>query len=184
MSSFIKKIVIISIFFFTSFKAYAACKFELELGDKVSKIEKKYGPPFPLEFVGDDQLGLIAADADEVCPNHSLKDVALEYRFLNDELAAVNLISLEPDSDTKKSKKTTIMNYVKRNYGDFDTSNNPKSYIGFEVIEKVNEFIIYQRLLNDDATIDEQIYISNPEQDNKFMEYVKNLEEQQLKEEQ
>ena len=81
MSSFIKKIVIISIFFFTSFKAYAACKFELELGDKVSKIEKKYGPPFPLEFVGDDQLGLIAADADEVCPNHSLKDVALEYRF-------------------------------------------------------------------------------------------------------
>ena len=27
-------------------------------------------------------------------------------------------------------------------------------------------------------------YISNPEQDNKFMEYVKNLEEQQLKEEQ
>ena len=105
-SSFIKKIVIISIFFFISFKAYAACKFELELGDKVSKIEKKYGPPFPLEFVGDDQLGLIAADADEVCPNHSLKDVALEYRFLNDELAAVNLISLEPDSDTKKSKKT------------------------------------------------------------------------------
>ena len=75
-------------------------------------------------------------------------------------------------------------NYVKRNYGDFDTSNNPKSYIGFEVIEKVNEFIIYQRLLNDDATIDEQVYISNPEQDNKFMEYVKNLEEQQLKEEQ
>ena len=94
MSSFIKKIVIISIFFFISFKAYAACKFELELGDKVSKIEKKYGPPFPLEFVGDDQLGMIAADADEVCPNHSLKDVALEYRFLNDELAAVNLICL------------------------------------------------------------------------------------------
>ena len=77
MSYFIKKIVIISIFFFISFKAYAACKFELELGDKVSKIEKKYGPPFPLEFVGDDQLGMIAADADEVCPNHSLKDVAL-----------------------------------------------------------------------------------------------------------
>ena len=133
MSFFIKKIVIISIFFFISFKAYAACKFELELGDKVSKIEKKYGPPFPLEFVGDDQLGLIAADADEVCQNHSLKDVALEYRFLNDELAAVNLISLEPDSDTKNQRQLL---WIVKNYGNFDTGQNPESYIGYKVFER------------------------------------------------
>lgn len=177
MSSFIKKIVIISIFFLISFKAYAACKFELELGDKVSKIEKKYGPPFPLEFVGDDQLGLIAADADEVCPNHSLKDVALEYRFLNDELAAVNLISLEPDSDTKKSKKTTIMNYVKRNYGNFDTGQNPESYIGYKVFERTRQFVVYQRMDDGSGLIQEEMYISNNKYDELLAEFFNKLEE-------
>ena len=178
------KIVIKSILIFSLsiVYSYSACDFKAKLGTKKTVFEKLEitGPPLPSEYENFYIYGVLAED---VCPSENLEDVAIEYKFINDELIAINLIALN-DYTNQVSEKLTLMNYVKRNYGDFDTSNNPKSYIGFEVIEKVNEFIIYQRLLNDDATIDEQVYISNPEQDNKFMEYVKNLEEQQLKEEQ
>ena len=179
MKIIIKSILIFSLSIVYS---YSACDFKAKLGTKKAVFEKLEitGPPLPSEYENFYIYGVLAED---VCPSEKLDDIAIEYKFLNDELIAINLIALN-DYTNKVSEKLTLMNYVKKNYGDFDTSNNPKSYIGFEVIEKVNEFIIYQRLLNDDATIDEQIYISNPEQDNKFMEYVKNLEEQQLKEEQ
>ena len=179
MKIIIKSILIFSLSIVYS---YSACDFKAKLGIKKTVFEKLEitGPPLPSEYENFYIYGVLAED---VCPSENLEDVAIEYKFINDELIAINLIALN-DYTNQVSEKLTLMNYVKRNYGDFDTSNNPKSYIGFEVIEKVNEFIIYQRLLNDDATIDEQVYISNPEQDNKFMEYVKNLEEQQLKEEQ
>ena len=179
MKIIIKSILIFSLSIVYS---YSACDFKAKLGTKKAVFEKLEitGPPLPSEYENFYIYGVLAED---VCPNENLEDIAIEYKFINDELIAINLIALN-DYTNQVSEKLTLMNYVKRNYGDFDTSNNPKSYIGFEVIEKVNEFIIYQRLLNDDATIDEQVYISNPEQDNKFMEYVKNLEEQQLKEEQ
>ena len=178
MKIIIKSILIFSLSIVYS---YSACDFKVKLGTKKAVFEKLEitGPPLPSEYENFYIYGVLAED---VCPSEKLDDIAIEYKFLNDELIAINLIALN-DYTNKVSEKLTLMNYVKKNYGDFDTSNNPKSYIGFEVIEKVNEFVIYQRLLNDDATIDEQIYISNPEQDNKFMEYVKNLEEQQLKEE-
>ena len=179
MNIIIKSILIFSLSIVYS---YSACDFKAKLGTKKAVFEKLEitGPPLPSEYENFYIYGVLAED---VCPSEKLDDIAIEYKFLNDELIAINLIALN-DYTNQVSEKLTLMNYVKKNYGDFDTSNNPKSYIGFEVIEKVNEFIIYQRLLNDDATIDEQIYISDPEQDNKFMEYVKNLEEQQLKEEQ
>ena len=179
MKIIIKSILIFSLSIVYS---YSACDFKAKLGTKKAVFEKLEitGPPLPSEYENFYIYGVLAED---VCPSENLEDIAIEYKFINDELIAINLIALN-DYTNQVSEKLTLMNYVKKNYGDFDTSNNPKSYIGFEVIEKVNEFIIYQRLLNDDATIDEQVYISNPEQDNKFMEYVKNLEEQQLKEEQ
>ena len=179
MKIIIKSILIFSLSIVYS---YSACDFKVKLGTKKAVFEKLEitGPPLPSEYENFYIYGVLAED---VCPSENLEDIAIEYKFINDELIAINLIALN-DYTNQVSEKLTLMNYVKRNYGDFDTSNNPKSYIGFEIIEKVNEFIIYQRLLNDDATIDEQVYISNPEQDNKFMEYVKNLEEQQLKEEQ
>ena len=179
MKIIIKSILIFSLSIVYS---YSACDFKAKLGTKKAVFEKLEitGPPLPSEYENFYIYGVLAED---VCPSENLEDIAIEYKFINDELIAINLIALN-NYTNQVSEKLTLMNYVKRKYGEIDTSNNPKSYIGFEVIEKVNEYIIYQRLLNDDATIDEQIYISNPEQDNKFMDYVKNLEEQQLKEEQ
>ncbi len=173
-----KKTVLIIFFLVLSFNAHAACQFDLRFGEEISKIEAKYGPAMPLENIGDDQLGMIVAVAEEVCPNHRLKDVAIEYRFLNDKLAAINLISINSDSDTKKSEKITIMNYVKRNYGDFDTGQTPTSYIGYEVFEKTKQFIIYQRVVDELGFIEEQMYISNKEYDELLGNFYNQLEEE------
>ncbi len=176
-----KKIILISFIFLFSIHANAACKFDLDFGEDISKIQDKYGPAMPLENFGEDELSMVIAVADEVCPNHRLKDVAIEYRFLNDKLAAVNLISLNTESDTKKSEKLTIMKYVKRNYGDFDTGQTPTSYLGYEVFEKTKQFIVYQRILDDLGFIEEQMYLSNKKYDELLGIFYNQLEEEMAK---
>jgi|TARA_B100001741_G_scaffold254936_1_gene217327 hypothetical protein len=178
-----KKIILISFIFLFSIHANAACKFDLDFGEDISKIQDKYGPAMPLENFGEDELSMVIAVADEVCPNHRLKDVAIEYRFLNDKLAAVNLISLNTESDTKKSEKLTIMKYVKRNYGDFDTGQTPTSYLGYEVFEKTKQFIVYQRILDDLGFIEEQMYLSNKKYDELLGIFYNQLEEEMAKSE-
>ena len=178
-----KKIILISFIFLFSIHANAACKFDLDFGEDISKIQDKYGPAMPLENFGEDELSMVIAVADEVCPNHRLKDVAIEYRFLNDKLAAVNLISLNTESDTKKSEKLTIMKYVKRNYGDFDTGQTPTSYLGYEVFEKTKQFIVYQRTLDDLGFIEEQMYLSNKKYDELLGIFYNQLEEEMAKSE-
>ena len=178
-----KKIILISFIFLFSIHAHAACKFDLDFGEDISKIEGKYGPAMPLENFGEDELSMVIAVADEVCPNHRLKDVAIEYRFLNDKLAAVNLISLNTESDTRKSEKLTIMKYVKRNYGDFDTGQTPTSYLGYEVFEKTKQFIVYQRILDDLGFIEEQMYLSNKKYDELLGIFYNQLEEEMAKSE-
>ena len=174
---------LISFIFLFSIHANAACKFDLDFGEDISKIQDKYGPAMPLENFGEDELSMVIAVADEVCPNHRLKDVAIEYRFLNDKLAAVNLISLNTESDTKKSEKLTIMKYVKRNYGDFDTGQTPTSYLGYEVFEKTKQFIVYQRILDDLGFIEEQMYLSNKKYDELLGIFYNQLEEEMAKSE-
>ena len=178
-----KKIILITFIFLFSIHANAACKFDLDFGEDISKIQDKYGPAMPLENFGEDELSMVIAVADEVCPNHRLKDVAIEYRFLNDKLAAVNLISLNTESDTKKSEKLTIMKYVKRNYGDFDTGQTPTSYLGYEVFEKTKQFIVYQRTLDDLGFIEEQMYLSNKKYDELLGIFYNQLEEEMAKSE-
>ncbi len=178
-----KKIILISFIFLFSIHANAACKFDLDFGEDISKIQDKYGQAMPLENFGEDELSMVIAVADEVCPNHRLKDVAIEYRFLNDKLAAVNLISLNTESDTKKSEKLTIMKYVQRNYGDFDTGQTPTSYLGYEVFEKTKQFIVYQRTLDDLGFIEEQMYLSNKKYDELLGIFYNQLEEEMAKSE-
>ena len=79
---------------------------------------------------------------------------------------------------TKKSEKLTIMKYVKRNYGDFDTGQTPTSYLGYEVFEKTKQFIVYQRILDDLGFIEEQMYLSNKKYDELLGIFYNQLEEE------
>ena len=96
--------------------------------------------------------------------------MGIEYRFLNDELVAVNFVALNDDRNLV-TEKLTLMNYVKKNYQNFDTGNNPNAYEGIELLEKTNLFIVYQRLTGDDGIKNEQIYLSTPELDEKLSKF-------------
>ena len=169
-SNFMKLLIksfLIIIFFIST--AQSACNLIAEFGEKKEVFEKREiaARPFPMEYP---ELDIYPVLADDICPNERLKDVGIEYRFLNDELIAVNFIALNDDRNLV-TEKLTLMNYVKKNYKKFDTGENPNAYEGVEVIEKINLFIVYQRLTGDDGIKDEQIYISTPELDEKLIKF-------------
>ena len=169
-SNFMKLLIksfLIIVFFISS--AQSACNLIAEFGEKKEVFEKREiaARPFPMEYP---ELDIYPVLADDICPNERLKDVGIEYRFLNDELIAVNFVALNDDRNLV-TEKLTLMNYVKKNYKKFDTGENPNAYEGVEVIEKINLFIVYQRLTGDDGIKDEQIYISTPELDEKLVKF-------------
>ena len=149
--------------------AYSACDLIADFGEKKEVFEKREiaARPFPMEYP---ELEVYPVLADNICPNERLKDVGIEYKFLNNELTAVNFVALNDDRNLV-TEKLTLMNYVKENYKNFDTGENPNSYEGVEVIEKDNLFIVYQRLTGDDGIKNEQIYISTLEQDEKLIKF-------------
>ena len=68
------------------------------------------------------------------------------------------------------------MNYAKKNFGDFDTGQNPAIYNDFYAWEKNGKIIIYQRLFGTGGQIKEEIYISNEEYDLKLGSFYNDLE--------
>ena len=76
--------------------AIAKCDVKAKFGDKKEVLEKKefIGRPFPLEYVGLEVYPILAND---ICPNEKLDDIAIEYRFLYDELVAINFVAINDD---------------------------------------------------------------------------------------
>ena len=182
------KKIIVSILSFLLFSLYissaqAACDFIIKIGDKKTKIVKKFAEPMPM-YAGQFMLPV---QSPEVCPNDNLSiDIAIEYVFLGDpensRLAAIRMVVLN-DGQNTESNKLTLMNYAKKVYGDFDTGENPKIYNNFEIWEKNQNMVIYKRMFNEEGLIDEEIYISNKEHDQKLGEFYNKIETDELAEE-
>ena len=173
---FIKKYIVVLIFSCIAFSANANCKFDLEFGDDASKVLEKYGPPIPMAtLVG---ITFLPVSANSICPDQRLNEVAVEYRFLNNKMAAINLRALN-DENNSVSNKLTLMKYAKKVYGNFDTGQNPQAYIGYNIFEKQNYFVVYQKMQGENAILDEQIYISTTEYDDLLSAYYMKVEEQQ-----
>ena len=175
MKIFVKSIFVLLIFH--TF-AFATCDVKAKFGEKKDVFEKKEiaGKSFPAEYPG---LEIYPILANDICPNEKLDDIAIEYRFLNDELVAINFVALNDDRNIP-SEKLTLMNYVKKTYGDFDTTNNPKAYNDFHIFEKSNWFVIYQRLPGEDGIMDEQMYLSTPAFDEKLGKFYADKEMEML----
>jgi len=169
-----KIILLVSFLILSISSAQAVCDFQAELGERKSKFEKRkfQSRGFPMEHVGLEVFPMLAKD---VCSNQKLEEIGIEYKFLNDELIAINMVALNGE-DNSVSEKLTLMNYAKNNYGAFDTTQNPRAYSGFEIYEKSNQFIVYQRLPGDDGIMNEQIYITTKELDAKLMNFYTKME--------
>mgnify|MGYP000548319762 FL=1 len=169
-----KIILLVSFLILSISSAQAVCDFQAELGERKSKFEKRkfQSRGFPMEHVGLEVFPMLAKD---VCSNQKLEDIGIEYKFLNNELIAINMVALNGE-DNSVSEKLTLMNYAKNNYGSFDTTQNPRAYSGFEIYEKSNQFVVYQRLPGDDGIMNEQIYITTKKLDAKLMNFYTKME--------
>ena len=173
-NSFMKLIIkIILIVIFSSVSAYSVCDLKIELGASKQVFEQRKIAldPFPLEY----GLEVYPTLANDICPSERLDNISIEYRFLNDELVAVNFVALN-NVGNQVTEKLTLMTYVKKNYKNFETPNNPKAFEGVEVIEKSNLFLVYQRLTGENGIKDEQLYISTPELDEKLGKFYSDQE--------
>ena len=77
----------------------------------------------------------------------------------------------------QKIKKDNYYELCKRNYGNFDTGQNPESYIGYKVFERTRQFVVYQRMDDGTGLIQEEMYLSNNKYDELLAEFFNKLEE-------
>ena len=168
-----KKLLIFLVLFFNSNIVNAQCDFIIDIGDKKTKIVEMFAEPLPMF----DKLSMLPIPSTKLCPNDRLDDqIAIEYLFLGDELAAIRMLVLNNGSN-EISNKFLLMDYAKNNFGDFDTGQNPSLYNSFHAWEKYGKIIVYQRLFDTEGFIKEEIYISNEEFDLKLGTFYNELEE-------
>tara|TARA_B100000989_G_scaffold125707_1_gene93228 strand:- start:127 stop:735 length:609 start_codon:yes stop_codon:yes gene_type:complete len=172
---YIKFLFSVLFFVFIAFSANSACKFDLKLGDDYSVIENKYGPALPAMFP---EIKILPVQTTEICPNEKLENIATEYRFLNNKLAAINLVVLNDESNST-SNKLTLMKYVKSNFGQFETGQNEEDFRGFHVFEDGKNFAVYQKTVGENNIINEEIYISNNKFDEMLAKFYYDKEEEQ-----
>ena len=147
----------LSIFLLNFSIVEAKCKFIMDLGGRYIKFhEKKYGP-LPEDDTGYAEVEFLAPD---LCPNDNFDDnFIIRHIFLDKKLMAI-LFYVNNSIDNSATESLKLMNYAKRNYGDFDTGGNPNYFNNFHTWERVRKFIIYDRNLSQE-TWREEIYISN-----------------------
>ena len=85
------------------------------------------------------------------------------------------------DGKNTISDQLTLMNYAKKVYGDFDTGHNPQIYNNFQAWEKTNKLIIYKRIFNEENLIEEEVFITNNEYNQKLGEFYNKIEMEEAK---
>ena len=93
----------------------------------------------------------------------------IKYTFLNKRLLATQLIA-DNSLDNSATESMKLMNYAKRNYGDFDTGGNPQLYNNFNIWEKFQKYVVYNRRLIGNSW-QEEIYISNDKYYEQIVQY-------------
>ena len=97
-----------------------------------------------------------------------------------------NLKAIKRDNNSKGSTNKLRSNdfdeYAKKVYGDFDTGQNPKAFDNFYVWDDNQRMVVYKRMTNEEGMIEEELYISNKEYDQKLGEFYNKLEEDEYKE--
>lgn len=181
MKSILKSLLILFIYIVP---VNAACDFMANIGETGGKLFEKFGPPVPF-FPGSFMHQIVSVD---ICPNDNLNErIVVEYMFLGENesednaiLAGIKMYVLN-DEENSESKKLTLMNYAKKVYGDFDTGQNPQIYNNYNIWEKNNTLVIYNRYFDEDERIHEELFISNNEYDKKLGEFFDKIEEEQMK---
>jgi len=165
------KIITVSIFcILTVSNANAMCDLKFEIGDDASIIKKfKEENSKTLKFYGSPKgVGLLA---DQICSGQDLEGIFIEYMLLNNKIASITL-KAKNDKNNSVSNKLGLYNYVKANYGNFNKSgNNPNSWNNFHYWIDDTSIAIYKRMRNGLGIIEEELYLTNPEYQEKITKF-------------
>ena len=164
---FIKPLIVSFLFLLNFSVVNAECKFMMDIGKKFNKKhEKLYGalPENENKYV---EMVYLASD---FCPNDGFNEnFFINYTFIDKRLVAIQLIA-DNSLDNSATESMKLMKYVKRTYGNFDTGGNPQFYNNFNIWEKVQKYIVYNRRLVGNSW-EEEIYISNDKYYEQLVEY-------------
>mgnify|MGYP001165486674 CR=1 FL=1 len=138
--------------------ALAKCNFITEIGGKFTNImQEEYGE---ISYEGESNLGVIVSSAEDECPEDRLKDTAIVYSFLDEELASIHIVANNEDTGNEVTNNLSIMNYAIRTYGPFISGGSKKSYNDYHIWSKNNEIVSYKRDISMDI-FQEVILITN-----------------------
>ncbi|MDC0236039.1 hypothetical protein OAK10_04035 [Candidatus Pelagibacter sp.] len=172
-------LILILFFLLSSIKIVNAdCNFKIRLGEDVLKIKN---------FVDiNTEENLILEDYSisylDVCPNENLdENTNVSYTFIDDELANIRIVVNNFDENNDASNTLKLMKYVKQNFGDFDTGQNPKIYNYFNSWKINSEIIIYKRIRNQFNIIEEELFITNEKYDEKMNRINARIEKGEIK---
>ena len=180
MRNKIYKISILILFFLLStIKTVSAeCNFKIRLGENILKIK---------DFIDiNTEDNLILEDYSisylDVCPNENLdENTNVSYTFIDDELANIRIVVNNLNENNDASNTLKLMRYVKQNFGNFNTGQNPKIYNYFNSWKINNEIIIYKRIRNQFNIIEEELFITNKKYDEKMNKINAKIEKGEIK---
>tara|TARA_B100001063_G_scaffold153787_1_gene143497 strand:+ start:1036 stop:1584 length:549 start_codon:yes stop_codon:yes gene_type:complete len=180
MRNKIYKISILILFFLLStIKTVSAeCNFKIRLGENILKIKDL------IDINTEDNLILedYSISYLDVCPNENLdKNTNVSYTFIDDELANIRIVVNNLNENNDASNTLKLMRYVKQNFGNFNTGQNPKIYNYFNSWKINNEIIIYKRIRNQFNIIEEELFITNKKYDEKMNRINAKIEKGEIK---
>ena len=105
----------------------------------------------------------------------------MSYTFIDDELANIRIVVNNFDENNDASNTLKLMKYVKQNFGDFDTGQNPKIYNYFNSWKINSKIIIYKRIRNQFNIIEEELFITNEKYDEKMNRINARIEKGEIK---
>jgi len=147
---------------------FAKCNFMTDIGGKFTQqIQEAYGD---LSYEGETNLGVIVSSAEDECPDDRIKDTAIVYSFLDDELASIHMVANNEDTGNEVTNSLSIMNYAIKIYGPFDVGGDKKFYNNYHIWDKNNQIVSYKRDIGMDI-FQEELLITNKKYETLLFNY-------------
>ena len=147
---------------------FAKCNFMTDIGGKFTQqIQEAYGD---LSYEGETNLGVIVSSAEDECPDDRIKDTAIVYSFLDEELASIHMVANNEDTGNEVTNSLSIMNYAIKIYGPFDVGGDKKFYNNYHIWDKNNQIVSYKRDIGMDI-FQEELLITNKKYETLLFNY-------------
>jgi hypothetical protein len=155
-----KFFLILIVFSLLTKNAYADCFVNTNFGDDLRETDRKnLGPIIPSRYKKNTVN--IYLNPLTHCPEQNLGRSLISLKFNNEKLYSKTIEVVNLSKKNLESNKKLLFDYVIRNYGSFEGSNNINDYDGFYHWKKGDLDIVYSKELGLKGIIKEELTIYN-----------------------